>query len=313
MSIRTALDILLEEYPKAKEEPFAGHALADFIRHDIPGFLERITGPNDRYFASGSAGQGNWANVPWVALFDRLVTDTARDGFYIVYLVKEDYSGIYISLNHGITMIRKVYGADAKEAMRARSGDFLSRLGKVPDGYMTGRIDLAVENASSLGSYYEHGNILGKYYEKGAVPSGKELENDLLELLKYYRLLASKDLLYTTSTVEDDEVDLEYEDLTKLKEHKRIERNRKLAEQAKKVHGYKCQACGFDFEDNYGEIGKGFIEAHHLTPLSRLKGKKIQLNPEQDFSVLCSNCHRMIHRSEYVSQVSEFRAKYVDK
>lgn len=314
MSIGTALKIFLEEYPKARNQRFSGHSLANFIRQDIPEYLEDVIGLSDRYFAYGSAGQGNWARVPWVAVFDRLITDTAQDGYYIVYLVKEDYSGVYISLNQAVTTIRNVYGSDAKEALKARSGDFLARLGKVPNNCITGRIDLAVENASSLGAFYEYGNILGKYYAKSAVPSDEVLENDLRAFLEYYLLLASKDLLPSANTAEeDDEAGLEHEDLTNLKEHKRIERNKKLAEKAKKVHGYKCQACGFDFEERYGEIGRRFIEAHHLMPLSQLKDQKVKLDPKRDFSVLCSNCHRMIHRTELVSQIAEFRANYVVK
>ena len=313
MSIGTALSIFLEEYPKARTQNFAGHPLAEFIRKDIPKFLEEIIGPSERYFVYGSAGQGNWARVPWVAVFDRLITDTAQDGYYIVYLVKEDYSGVYLSLNQGITSLHKIYGSDAKEALRARARDFLARLGTVTSEYITGRIDLAVDQASSLGAFYEYGNVIAKYYARENIPDDRLLEEDLKKFLQYYLLLASKDLLPTASTAEeDDEKGFDYEDLTKLKEHKRIERNRKLAEKAKKFHGYTCQACGFNFEERYGEIGKGFIEAHHLTPLSELKGQKIPLDPQKDFAVLCSNCHRMIHRSEYVSDVAKFRLQYID-
>tara|TARA_R110002096_G_scaffold194791_10_gene377225 strand:- start:11549 stop:12499 length:951 start_codon:yes stop_codon:yes gene_type:complete len=314
MSLETALNIFLDEYEAAKEQPFAGHALANFIRHDIPEYLEEVIGPSDRYFAHGSAGQGNWANVPWVAIFDRLITDTAQDGYDIVYLVKEDYSGVYISLNQGVTTIRNVYGSDAKEALRARAGDFLARLGGIPNEYITGQLDLATVSSSSLGSYYEYGNVIAKYYEKGSVPNDDVLEKDLKNFLSYYLLLASKDLLPSVNTAEEeDEKGLELEDLTKLKEHKRIERNRKLAQKAKKIHGYKCQACDFDFKTKYGEIGDSFIEAHHLTPISKLKGQKVALDPEKDFAVLCSNCHRMIHKTELVSHVVEFREKYVVK
>jgi len=312
MSIGTALNIFLDEYEIAREQPFSGHALADFIRNDIPGFLEDIIGPSDRYFSHGSAGQGNWARVPWVAVFDRLITDTAQDGYDIVYLVKEDYSGVYISLNQGVTTIRNVYGSDAKEALQARAGDFLARLGSVSTDCIIGQLDLSVASSSSLGSYYEYGNVIAKYYEKGSIPDDTTLEQDLRDFLKFYQLLASKDLLPTVNTAEeDDEKGLEHEDLTKLKEHKRIERNRKLAEKAKKIHGYICQACGFDFEVKYGDIGKNFIEAHHLTPLSLLKGKKIALDPKKDFSVLCSNCHRMIHKTQYVSNIDEFKDKCI--
>ena len=105
---------------------------------------------------------------------------------------------------------------------------------------------------------------------------------------------------------EDDEVDLGEEDLRKLRVHKSIERNLKLAHRAKKLLGYKCIACNLDFREKYGELGKGFIEAHHLTPLSKLKGQIVTLDPKKDFTVLCSNCHRMIHRSEFVGDVAGF-------
>lgn len=110
---------------------------------------------------------------------------------------------------------------------------------------------------------------------------------------------------------EEDELELGEEDLRVLRLHKGIERNRKLASNAKRALGYKCQACGFDFYQRYGEIGKNFIEAHHLVPLSKLKGKVIKLDPKKDFSVLCSNCHRMIHRTKSVGNIEEFRRIHV--
>ncbi len=56
-----------------------------------------------------------------------------------------------------------------------------------------------------------------------------------------------------------------------------------------------CEACGFDFAEKYGKRGKGFIECHHLKPVSELKpGNKTRLN---DLALLCSNCHRMVHVS----------------
>ena len=33
-------------------------------------------------------------------------------------------------------------------------------------------------------------------------------------------------------------------------------------------YGYKCSACGFDFEATYGQLGHRYIECHHLNPLS---------------------------------------------
>lgn len=78
-----------------------------------------------------------------------------------------------------------------------------------------------------------------------------------------------------------------------VKKYERDPRNRAAAIQ---IHGYKCMACGFDFKDVYGEeLGKNFIEVHHIVPLSS-RDEEIIVNPETDMVCLCANCHRMIHR-----------------
>ena len=311
MSLNAALSLLIDEYPSAAEQEFSNNSVAEFIRKDLPTVIRQILPSGERYLVHGSAGTGNWARVPWVAVFDRLITETAQDGYYIVYLAREDFDGVYLSLNQGVTFAKNVYGSGAKEALRVRAADFLARLGKLPSSYTKGSIDLGVGNSTSLGAYYEQGSICARYYAKDAIPTDDELEADLVHFLGLYFLLATKDLLPVSDALEDDEKGLGEQDLRTLREHKRIERNRKLSAQAKKVHGYVCQACTFSFEERYGAIGREYIEAHHLTPLHRLQGQKVALDLKIDFAVLCSNCHRMIHKTTLVSQVNEFKAQYI--
>lgn len=73
------------------------------------------------------------------------------------------------------------------------------------------------------------------------------------------------------------------------------ERKPELRAQTILHHGKECKVCGFDFEKVYGERGRDYIEVHHLRPISSLDGKQ-QVNPATDMTVLCANCHRMIHR-----------------
>ena len=68
-------------------------------------------------------------------------------------------------------------------------------------------------------------------------------------------------------------------------------------------------ACGFNFEEYYGEIGKGFIEVHHVVPLA--KAGKTETNPETDVVVLCANCHRMVHRLRGVCLSLQEIRKYI--
>lgn len=77
-----------------------------------------------------------------------------------------------------------------------------------------------------------------------------------------------------------------------------LERNRGVRDDAVKVfkqkHGrVSCQACAFDFSMTYGPRGEDYIECHHRTPLSQ---SGLTWTRVQDFVLLCSNCHRMIHR-----------------
>ncbi|MGP4060034.1 HNH endonuclease [Halobacillus sp. H74] len=86
---------------------------------------------------------------------------------------------------------------------------------------------------------------------------------------------------------------------TLLKTHKIKERDSRVIkhskESFKKNNGTLiCEACGFDFEKVYGKRGKDFIEAHHNNLVSKMKeGDKTRI---EDITMLCSNCHRMIHK-----------------
>ena len=105
-----------------------------------------------------------------------------------------------------------------------------------------------------------------------------------------------------------------YESLAEGKKTKvystKYERNPRNREGAVRVHGMKCLICGFDFEENYGNVGRGFIEVHHKKPISSFEGELI-IDPVQDMVCLCSNCHRMIHRKKgRTLSIDELRESY---
>ena len=97
------------------------------------------------------------------------------------------------------------------------------------------------------------------------------------------------------------------EGTTRLVSHLRRERNRTLVD-AKKDSTLKttgrlcCEVCGFDFSATYGVLGEGFCEVHHLTPLS-VSSEPVTTTLD-DLAVLCSNCHRVIHRSTPMPSVA---------
>jgi hypothetical protein len=70
-------------------------------------------------------------------------------------------------------------------------------------------------------------------------------------------------------------------------------RNPGLVRKAIGQYGTACMCCGFDFGHTYGDHGRGYIECHHLRPLSMNEERD---TPLKEVAVLCANCHRMIHR-----------------
>lgn len=91
---------------------------------------------------------------------------------------------------------------------------------------------------------------------------------------------------------------------------RKAERDIVLRNQAITIHGTSCKACDFDFGKTYGEWGAGFIEVHHLIPLGGKKSIRRKTDPAKDLTVLCSNCHRMVHRKKHtVVTLKELKQK----
>lgn len=113
--------------------------------------------------------------------------------------------------------------------------------------------------------------------------------------------------LYTIGDEENDKDNTSKEGKVLYKLHKYYERSSKLAQRKKDTyyqeHGkLDCEVCYFDFTKTYGSLGKGFIECHHRVPLSKLDGQtKIT---SRDLALVCSNCHRMLHRMEDPSDIN---------
>lgn len=84
------------------------------------------------------------------------------------------------------------------------------------------------------------------------------------------------------------------------------ERNAKARQLCVKHWKAICAVCRFDFEKIYGEIGKGFIHVHHLTPVSQI-GKTYQVDPINDLIPVCPNCHSMLHKDEPPLTIDELK------
>lgn len=110
---------------------------------------------------------------------------------------------------------------------------------------------------------------------------------------------------------EDDQTFPEGKEMLKL--HLQRERNSKVIQLAKQRylerHGRLfCEICQFNFNEVYGDIGEGYIEAHHTKPISEMKDNDI--TRIEDIAIVCANCHRMLHRKRPWLSINELGKLY---
>jgi len=140
----------------------------------------------------------------------------------------------------------------------------------------------------------------------------RQLTDDSVALLVYvwedrFRLWNA---LEEIETEPDPQWYIEGETVTRVQAFK--QRNIKLIHEAKQRHleqqgDLACEVCGMNFEAQYGEIGQGYIEAHHRKPMAEMQGET--LSEVEDIILLCSNCHRMIHRQTPPFTVEELKSR----
>ncbi len=140
------------------------------------------------------------------------------------------------------------------------------------------------------------------YYEEKSgttVNKRKEIYN------QYLKLIVNK----IDPVVYPDEVDkeLEYaEGKTKKVLVNNYERNQLARKKCIEHFGITCQICGFNFQDNYGELGKDFIHVHHLVDISSI-GNEYSVNPVKDLIPVCPNCHAMLHKRKPAYSIEELK------
>lgn len=112
-------------------------------------------------------------------------------------------------------------------------------------------------------------------------------------------------------------VNIVYEELSvdetkrRLVSHFKIDRDRGIIrekiKQFKAQHGSVfCQNCGFSFSEKYGDYGLDVIDVHHTRPLGTLLPNT--MTTLSDLMLLCSNCHRIVHRRKTPLNPDELKA-----
>ena len=188
MALRDTLEALLREYDSAKLTKFVGNPLAAFISKEAILNIEKAAGPAAvGLLFAGSAGAENWAEVPWLAAFDPVVTDSATRGYYVVYLFHVSEPIVHLSLNQGTMVVREEFGAIARQVLLERAAYIRQRL---PDFVLRLPATLiALGSTERLPGDYAAGHALGVTYSLDNLPDEQTLTGDLRSALQAYRAL----------------------------------------------------------------------------------------------------------------------------
>ena len=113
-------------------------------------------------------------------------------------------------------------------------------------------------------------------------------------------------LSFSGVTEEDDGSTQEDQPKNKRKKKKYKKKNHSARKKCINHYGCTCFVCNFDFEAEYGALGRSFIHAHHLIELSTIRAE-YTVDPIKDLRPLCPNCHAMIHRKRPALSIDELR------
>lgn len=297
-----------------RPEIYKEHPVAQSIRDEGKKIIESNLPRNLKdYKVEGSAGRGQWADIPWVSIYNLSVTGKASQGYYVVYLFPSGSNKIILGLAQSSEEAKKEFGAKESARMLNMQADIMRM--KIPEfGKLFKSTPPEIEIGGTLD--YRNGYVYHLEYDGRNLPSDDDLKRDLENILNTYETLFYRGGRDSDNFSISEEVigTISIKESYKKKVHSSIERpSSSVIKRIKRKLGYVCMACGFDFEKSYGETGKEYIEAHHLTPIANLKEGESRTITDKDFAVLCSNCHRMIHRFEDSSDIAKLKTLIKNK
>ncbi|GGJ33055.1 McrB family protein [Paenibacillus hunanensis] len=182
-SLRQDLLHIMDNYLQAKTQPFANHLLAQYMRRTIPKHIESLKFIYNYFQVQGSVGQGNWANVPWIAIMHRQVTNTTQKGLYVAYLFAEDMQSVYLVLQYGVTELksrlgtRQAYEQFEQKAKEIRTVMPNTRMNTTDSIYL-GESNYAKDYAASTIAHFK--------YELHDMPNNEQIVDDLWDAVEIY-------------------------------------------------------------------------------------------------------------------------------
>ena len=171
-----------EKFENALKTSDLDSETSDIISKKIPKELLNILESNN-YIVKGSVGKGLATKSPWIAILDKDITTSTREGVYIVFLFSSDYKHVYLTLNQGTTVPGQ-FGPRLGKKEIAENSKRIRQLLNIKDVVLKtdGKADIADER-------YKEGSVYYTLWDVNNEEQGEKILNQYLEIYKRYKEL----------------------------------------------------------------------------------------------------------------------------
>jgi len=206
------LSAFLNCYGSKREGSFSSDAELSSVMKDLQGWLEHVPAVASRptIKVKMSVGQGAWTKTPWIALLDNRETQSTQRGTYVVFLIAEDLTVTYLTLNQGMTELKNDLGQrGAAEQMLRVAEDTRPLIPELQDAGFQFDNDIDLRSNTGAAKNYEIGTIAHRALTSDDLPDDATIHRLLEELLTSYdRIIESRtDEIASLDLDEDIEVE----------------------------------------------------------------------------------------------------------
>ncbi len=151
-----------------KPERFSGDTeavrLVRTLKKMIATAAEELA-PNEFWLGDAAVGKGNWARVPWVALFDTRETKSAQRGVYpVIHLSCESPQGLRIGLGVAATEFKGRLEEKAVEVRDQMSASSISNMGNLFNDATLGTEERIEIGSTNLAKGYSKGMVFERFF-----------------------------------------------------------------------------------------------------------------------------------------------------
>lgn len=198
--LREFMNEFASELAKGRASEDYKRPFGNLVRRDIAGEMQAHVN-SEIYRVKGSVGAGRWTDVPWIAVFDKRITNSAQRGVYIVYLLNKDTKELFLTLNQGATDVAQG-GKDGAEGKSTFTG-IASASSKKTTEALIAKAEY-IRNEMGKGCKLQHGEIRTgsdaydagciyyKKYKLTDIPDDGALYKDLAEFIDAYKMYYNK-------------------------------------------------------------------------------------------------------------------------